>query len=81
MKEKEVKTEEIKSKNGETQDDNDNFIVFKIPENMKSKEPNIDLEKLYELTGIGVILENVSSATAISVVAVVAQGSVATASR
>ena len=29
MKEKEVKTEEIKSKNGETQDDNDNFIVFK----------------------------------------------------
>ena len=50
MKEKEVKTEEIKSKNGETQDDNDNFIVFKIPENMKSKEPNVDLEKLYELT-------------------------------
>ena len=28
----------------------DNFIVFKIPDNMKTKEPNIDLEKLYELT-------------------------------
>lgn len=50
MKEKEVKTEEIKAKNGKTQDNNDNFIVFKIPENMKSKEPNVDLEKLYELT-------------------------------
>ena len=52
MKEKgkEVKTEEIKAKNGETKNNNDNFIVFKIPENMKSKEPNIDLEKLYELT-------------------------------
>ena len=29
---------------------NDDFIVFKIPDNMKSKEPNIELEKLYELT-------------------------------
>lgn len=28
----------------------DNFIVFKIPDSMKTKEPNIDLEKLYELT-------------------------------
>ena len=48
VKDNDVKTEVIEAKDKKSP--NDDFIVFKIPDNMKSKEPNIELEKLYELT-------------------------------
>ena len=38
----------MSEKNKHISNAEEDFIVFKIPDKMKAKEPNVELEKLYE---------------------------------